>query len=78
MFKFIRDMLRGSADRKSSSGFDIYEARVQKTGRSRWEWFLYDGAGHLVMQGIERRRSAAIYAKNRALFLLLSNRRISR
>jgi hypothetical protein len=50
----------------------IYDIRLRRKGRSRWQWLIYDNGGRLVLSGLEGRRAAASYASSRALFLLLS------
>ena len=47
--------------------FDI--AIVRK--RLRWEWYLRDRSGKVIMQGREKSRAEARYQSERALFLLL-------
>jgi hypothetical protein len=47
--------------------FDITIAQK----RMRWEWFVRDRNGKVVMAGREKSRAAARYQSGRALFLLL-------
>jgi len=50
--------------------FPVFEVILKKRRRS-WKWCLYTTEGQVVMQGSERRRPAAKYKANSALFLLL-------
>src|SRR5229473_3342753 len=50
--------------------FPIFEVILKKRGRA-WRWCVCTTEGQIVMQGSERRRPAAKYKADRALFLLL-------
>src|SRR5260370_17329522 len=50
--------------------FPVFEVILKKR-RLSWKWCLYTTEGQVVMQGSERRRPAAKYKANSALFLLL-------
>ena len=50
--------------------FPVFEVILKKRRRS-WKWCLYTTEGQVVMQGSERRRPAAKYKADSALFLLL-------
>src|SRR5260370_21626749 len=50
--------------------FPVFEVILKKRSRS-WKWCLYTTEGQVVMQGSERRRPAAKYKADSALFLLL-------
>jgi hypothetical protein len=48
----------------------IFETLLQKRGRT-WRWSVCTAEGEVVMLGAERRRTAARYRANRALFQML-------
>ena len=50
--------------------FPVFEAILKKQGRA-WRWCVCTTEGQVVMQGSERRRLAAKYKADRALFLQL-------
>jgi len=50
--------------------FPVFEVILKKRRRS-WTWCLCTTEGQVVMQGSERRRPAAKYKADSALFLLL-------
>jgi len=50
--------------------FPVFEVILKKRGRA-WRWCVRTTEGQVVMQGSERRRHAAKYRADRALFLLL-------
>jgi hypothetical protein len=50
--------------------FPVFEVILKKRGRA-WKWCVCTTEGQVVMQGSERRRLAAKYQADRALFLLL-------
>jgi hypothetical protein len=50
--------------------FPVFEVNVKKRGRT-WRWCVCTTEGQVVMQGSARRRPAAKYKADRALFLLL-------
>jgi hypothetical protein len=50
--------------------FPIFEVILKKRGRA-WRWCVRTTEGQIAMQGSERRRPAAKYKADRALFLQL-------
>jgi len=50
--------------------FPIFEVMLKKRGRA-WRWCVCASEGQIVTEGSERRRSAAKYKADRALFLQL-------
>jgi hypothetical protein len=50
--------------------FPVFEVTLKKRSRA-WRWCVCTTEGQVVIRGSERRRSAAKYKANRALFLLL-------
>jgi hypothetical protein len=48
----------------------LFEVEILER-RLRWDWYLRDRSGKVVMQGREKSRVAARYHSGRALFLLL-------
>src|SRR6266581_4524782 len=50
--------------------FPVFEVILKKRGRA-WRWCVCTTEGQVVMQGSERRRPAAKYKADSALFLLL-------
>jgi hypothetical protein len=50
----------------------MLEMIVVKRRKAGWEWQVRDRSGTVLMNGRERRRSAAQYQGYRALFLLLA------
>jgi len=50
--------------------FPVFEVMLKKRGRA-WRWCVCASEGQIVTEGSERRRSAAKYKADRALFLQL-------
>jgi hypothetical protein len=50
--------------------FPVFEVILKKRSRA-WRWSVCTTEGQVVIRGSERRRSAAKYKAERALFLLL-------
>ncbi len=49
----------------------IFEVVIEKRGQFRWEWWVCDRAGTILVHGWEKTRNAAKYRGERALFQLL-------
>jgi len=51
--------------------FTVFEVVLEKSGRKRWRWRVSTPDGRAILFGSERKRLAAKYHADRALFQLL-------
>ena len=56
------------------SSFPVFDAMIQKRGRSLWRWHVYAEPNRPIMDGCARSRAEANYRARAALFQLLATR----